>query len=157
MLRHFPRFVLVAFAVVFCGCASRSVRQPYEEVVNLMLYQPNEAPLATLRLLLPGTTSTNWSTGQWKGELSSTYVRPQQPQPLASDLLKAPSWRPLRCRIDTLDPKYIDIELQPDQPTDTIQIWIPLRRHSLRKSNWYRWVNARGSEPEGGAVRVLQR
>jgi len=155
MTRQVLSVMLLASAAAFCGCAPQPHRQTGEYGIELTLYQTNQAPLATLQLLLPKAASTSWSTGQWRGELSPTYVRPEKSILFASDLLKASSWRPLRCRVDRDDPRLIHINLQPEKPTDNIRVWVPLRRRSSLGSRWYHWTDAGGFE--GGSVRILQR
>lgn len=154
LTRHSLCVTLLALVVIFCGCASWN-RQPDQDPVKLILYQPNQKPLATLQLLLPGSLSTNWSAGQWRGELSNSYVRPQEHHVLPGDLLDAPSWRPLGCLIDKDNPKFIFIDLQPDQPTNGIRISIPRQKPSFLPSSWYHWTEGGGGK--GGTVRILQR
>ncbi len=129
-----PAFI--ASVVAFCGCGSELHRQTPDYALKLTLYQTNQAPLATLQLVLPRDTSTNWSGGQWRGALVPAYVRPQTDHLLASDLLKQPSWQTLWCRTDAEEPGYIRILLRPSVWEDQILLWIPTGGGSPSECYW---------------------
>ncbi len=149
MRRPILLLVFLPWLIALVGCTST----PRYRMRELMLFETNRAPLATVQLFLPEVVTTNWSDGEWRGELSPTYVRPQMKVLFASDLLKTSSLQHLRCQIDDDDSRLIHVNLQPDHPMDNIRVWIPLRRRSPQESSWYHWTDGGGFE--GGPVVIL--
>jgi len=151
---HIQAAILLASIAMLSGCRSPAPSQSPERAVHVVLCQSNEVPLANLHMVLPTAIPIYWTNGIWKGLLAPTYVRPAGDRHLlASDLLNGPSWRELICRVDPDDANYIRINLQPDNPMDHINVWIPVQRKSSSKSNWHHWTDAGGAE--GGTATLL--
>jgi hypothetical protein len=151
MSRHFQIITSVVLAGLFLGCAT-SYDARNAEVV---LYDSNQEVLATLFLALPRTISTNWSDGQWRGELSPTYVRPAHTihYRIAADMVKAQSWRPLRCRLDLKYAPAIHVVLDPESSQDFLELFMPADAKPSSPPVWNHITDAGGAET--GAIKVL--
>jgi len=151
MLRHFQMITSVALAGLFCGCAFRYDTRSAEVVLS----DSNQEVLATLFLALPCTISTNWSDGRWRGELSPMYMRPAHTLPyhIAADMVKAPSWRPLRCRLDLKYAPAIYVVLDPKSPGDFLELFMPADTRSSSPPVWNHVTDA--GVVETGTIKVL--
>ncbi len=137
--------MLIASLVAFCGCRSQPHRQRPDFVLELRFYQTNQAPLATLQLVLPSEISTNWSSGQWRGRLAPTYVRPNTTRLLAGDLLDRRSWQTLGCRTDAEEPRHIRIHLRRSLEEDQIMLWVPSSGALSSESYYWRHMTEDGT------------
>jgi hypothetical protein len=140
---------ILASLAALCGCASA----PRSRHIELVLYDSDQKPLATVALSIPRGISTNWCEGEWRGELSPAYVRPKDHLVLASDKLQTGSWRSMRCRLDLSHAPAIWVMLHPERPNDFVELFIPYGQASSPLV-WNHVTDA--GEAERGTVEVLR-
>ncbi len=150
MTRSFGWLGLWLSVFALCGCVSR----PYSGQTELALYESDRRPMAKVVVSIPKAISTNWCTGEWRGELSPAYVRPKNNFLLASDKLKAASPRPMRCCLYLKYSPAIWIVLHPEQPNDFVELFMPYG-NSSSPAVWNHVTDA--GEAERGTLEVLHR
>jgi hypothetical protein len=160
LIRHISKaFVGIATAVMMAGSGSNAELSPFSTAVSesssafqtneFVFYDSKSNRFATVTAVLPISIVREPTQGKWRGELSSSYVRPSTNVILASDKLSMTNWNSLICKRDTEKALAVVINLHPGQPDDYIRVDLPVSSATIT-GHWCYATDA--GEVDSGAV-----